>query len=181
MSDEQANSGASNPFAAPRTRATRTEVMRLASLGQRLGGAMFDQLLPAAAILLALFFTGDLGSYVELLRDPENPPTDGAVFSPASNVAILAISIGFMTVQLYFLFRESQTIGKRIVGTRIHRTSGARASGMRILLLRGLVPVLFYMLPFLGPGFMIIGYLMIFGSNRRCLHDYVAGTVVLQA
>ena len=35
--------------------------------------------------------------------------------------------------------------------------------------------------PFIGGFYSIIDSLMIFGEQRRCIHDYIADTIVIRA
>lgn len=36
-------------------------------------------------------------------------------------------------------------------------------------------------IPYLGPAFGLANVLWIFGGERRCLHDYIADTLVVNA
>ena len=89
----------------------------------------------------------------------------------------------FLLLNGYLLATRGQTIGKMALGLRIARTDGSVASPVRLLLLRyglgyyafGLVSIVISSLFALADAFFI------FGSARRCLHDRIAGTIVVQA
>mgnify|MGYP002787798774 FL=1 len=73
------------------------------------------------------------------------------------------------------------TIGKRLVGIRIVRTDGSRASPARLFWLR-MFPLAFgLVIPFVGWLVLLIDALFIFGAAQRCLHDLAADTIVVTA
>jgi len=86
----------------------------------------------------------------------------------------------YLGVQGWFLHQSGQSVGKKAVGLRIVRPDGSRATigrlGSRLLITTfgGVVPVI-------GKAFALIDILLIFGGARRCLHDYIAGTIVATA
>jgi len=89
-----------------------------------------------------------------------------------------AVSLALLVLQVR-LALNGQSIGKRSRGIRVVRTDGNRASLFRILA-RNLVTVIaFAPLPF---AFLLIfiDALMIFGNERRCLHDVMVGTKVVK-
>ncbi|HWB82124.1 MAG TPA: RDD family protein [Nannocystaceae bacterium] len=96
------------------------------------------------------------------------------------------------------LFRDGQSLGKRITNIRIvEYASGRTASvgrilGLRILPLMLLSYATFFALGYVYPGRVdlvaaaalvlgLVDVLPIFGGERRCLHDYLAGTKVVEA
>ncbi len=99
-------------------------------------------------------------------------------------VALVAGLIGVVAlviVNLVMLHRSGQTIGKRVLGVKIVRTNGDRATLTRIFFLRSLVPGVFGNIPIAGPVFTIVDGLFIFRESRRCVHDLIADTIVIQA
>ena len=89
--------------------------------------------------------------------------------------------IVLVIINLVMLHRSGQTIGKRLLGVKIVRTNGDRAGLTRIFFLRSLVPGLFGSIPLAGPVFTIVDSLFIFRESRRCVHDLIADTIVIQA
>ena len=102
--------------------------------------------------------------------------SDGVL--PAMLMALGALaSLGIAGYQLYLVGTTGQTIGKRSRGIRVVRLDGSPASLGRILLLRNIVPGI---LGSLCGLVNLIDALMIFGEERRCLHDLLADTKVVQ-
>ncbi|SHH26253.1 RDD family protein [Ferrimonas marina] len=91
---------------------------------------------------------------------------------------ILGLAIQ-LTVHGYFLHQYGQTIGKRLLSIRIENLDGTQASFRKIVFVR-MLPM--HLLTIIQPiGQLIAGIinpLMIFGKQRRCLHDYIAKTKV---
>jgi uncharacterized RDD family membrane protein YckC len=48
------------------------------------------------------------------------------------------------------------------------------------VLLRSLLPIFVLFLPHVGPFLLIADVLLIFRSDRRCLHDFIADTRVVR-
>ena len=95
---------------------------------------------------------------------------------------VLLTMVGYLALLIYTLIllsREGQTIGKRVIGIRIVRTDGERAGLGRLFWLRYCVPSLIGAIPYIGWIFSIANILWIFGEQRRCLHDHIADTMVV--
>ena len=86
----------------------------------------------------------------------------------------------FVLVQGYLLHTEGQTIGKKLLGLRIVRSSGERATLGRLFGLRYLVGWILVMIPFLGMIYALVDCLLIFRGSRQCLHDNIADTIVVK-
>jgi uncharacterized RDD family membrane protein YckC len=80
-----------------------------------------------------------------------------------------------------FVYRNGQTIGKKLVGIKVARTDGSRATLGRIFWLRYLLNTVITLVPGLGGLYALVDILMIFGEARRCCHDYIADTIVIRA
>lgn len=87
----------------------------------------------------------------------------------------------FVLVQGYLLHTQGQTVGKKLLGMRIVRTNGERATLGRLLGLRYLVGWVLVMIPFVGAIYALVDCLMIFRDSRKCLHDNIADTIVVKA
>lgn len=102
----------------------------------------------------------------------------------------LAGMLVFLVVFGYLLVTRGQTIGKLLIGVRIvDHQSGELLSFTRVYLLRYLWSFPFVVLVTLIPGtfddtlfgfLILIDSLMIFGRERRCLHDLIAGSKVVE-
>ena len=90
--------------------------------------------------------------------------------------------LGFIAVlgfNLYYLHRDGQTLGKKVVGIRILRSDTSTCELWRVSVQRFLPISLLGAIPLLGPLISLVDALMIFGEERRCLHDLIADTIVV--
>ncbi|MCP5020937.1 MAG: RDD family protein [bacterium] len=180
MNSSHESPGGHDPYSTPQSNLGRPlEDAPLASLYQRLGGALVDGGLSSTCLLAPLFMAGDSHLLWESVRT-EDKETMMRLLSGGEyplTAALLSILVVF---DLWLLFKDGQTIGKRMVGSRIVRTSGVRAGFIRIVGLREFLSRLLYAVPFVGSAFMIVGHSMILLPQRRCLHDYIADTKVVR-
>jgi uncharacterized RDD family membrane protein YckC len=150
---------------------------RKASRGSRLAAIIIDGLIFGIPFI-ASFWVG-LGA-----MRPHPTPLDfwmaavatGAVFWAGACVALALVVLTTMLV-----YQNGQTIGKRLLGIKVVRTDGSRASLSRIFFLRYLLNTLFMWVPLAGGLYALVDPLMIFGEARRCCHDYLADTIVIWA
>jgi uncharacterized RDD family membrane protein YckC len=91
------------------------------------------------------------------------------------------IDLGLLVVTTVLVYRNAQTIGKKLVGIKVARTDGSRASLARIFWLRYLLNTAIMYVLFLGGLYALVDACMIFGEQRRCCHDYIADTIVIRA
>ena len=158
----------------------------LATRWQRLGGAILDDLLRfvARAIIYLAASTREVwasgGNVIDLyLRHGRWGYVAGAV-------------VGSLTaVQWFLIVRRGQSIGKIVAGSRIVRTDGAPAGFLRGVVIRnGVFSAPALILPLVGithhwalppalASLALFDVLFIFGRERRCLHDLLAGTRVI--
>ncbi len=160
-----------NPYAGPRVSAARPQYSAagsdsLASRGSRLAASLIDAfaaiviLMPALA---AVFFAGA----------SEGPSGAAILFAVISGIAF----IGFAVYQLSMLIRLGQTLGKKAMNIRIvNYSDGQIPSAGRLLGMRYFVNSLLGQIPF----YTFLDVLLIFGNERRCIHDYLAGTKVVE-
>ena len=159
-----------NPYAAPQARSHSPGSavgQPLASRGSRLTASVLDGVM----YLLAMIPGIALALYLGL---------SGASEEQVSQLTLLML-LGPAVVFFYnarLLGREGQTLGKRVRKIRIVRYDDggnpgySRAFWMRYFL-NGLLSNV--------PGYGLIDVLFIFGSEQRCIHDYLAGTKVVEA
>ena len=93
--------------------------------------------------------------------------------------ALLVLALIVITAVL--VNRNGQTIGKKAMGIKIVRTDGSRATLVRIFGLRYLITTLLSFIPALGSLYVLVDILFIFGKPQRCIHDYIADTIVVKA
>lgn len=143
----------------------------LASRWQRLGGAMIDGLIGFAVGLPVMLMLG-IFEYT------------GKGIAPPFQLSLISAIIGFTTFSLihgYFLKKFGQTIGKKALGIRIVGIDDAQLSLPMILFKRYLPITAISLIPVLGGLLALVDILFIFGSEKRCLHDYIAGSKVVVA
>ncbi|WP_024609695.1 RDD family protein [Pseudoalteromonas sp. TB64] len=101
---------------------------------------------------------------------------------PALWLAIASIAYGTATTMIlhgYLMYNYGQTIGKYSLSIRIENLDGTKASFTTIYFKRLLPMQLLTLVPSIGE--LIAGFfnpLFIFGDEKRCLHDHLAGTKV---
>jgi uncharacterized RDD family membrane protein YckC len=161
---------ADNPYATPRSFVSREVSVEssdvLASRGSRLAASMIDGLAVLALMIPALgglFFVGADSSV----------STVGGLGIGVSVIAVLA----FCVYQIAMLVREGQTLGKKMMHIRIvNYDDGLVPSASKLLVMRYFVNSALGNVPF----YSIVDILFIFGNERRCIHDYLAGTKVVE-
>jgi uncharacterized RDD family membrane protein YckC len=141
----------------------------LASRSKRLGGSIIDSIILLIIIIITLFIMGEpLQSFYKQEFTTEEELILGVI-----------ISIAFLIPNGLLLFKRSQTIGKIIMKIKIvDHLSGNIPNFWKLIILRYLIFWLISVIPFMG----IINFidpLFIFGEECRCLHDWTAGTIVI--
>ena len=143
----------------------------MASRWKRLAGAMCDSLISIAVLLPVIWATGAFRDISEIEQ-----------MSFAHRfMFFLAGWIVFIAVHGYLLATQGQTIGKRIVGTRIVGLDGKIPSLSRLLCFRYMIFGLVGQVPGVGAIVQLTNVLLIFGKEKRCMHDIVAGTLVIDS
>ena len=144
--------------------------LRLADLGKRFLGALVDG-------LVGLILVGP--GYVLMLLGQSGGSQPGALFY----VGVLLLMVGSlaaMVIQIYLLYTRSQTIGKYVMKTQIvDYQTGQRADLVHAFVLRLFVNGLIGAIPCIGLIYTITDICFIFRQDRRCIHDLLASTVVV--
>lgn len=143
----------------------------LASRWKRLGGALIDGVLAMIVMLPVMAVTGMFSASLG---------SEGMTFGRRAGMFVLGCLV-FLAMNGYLLFKRGQTIGKVAVKTKIVDLNGQLPDFGRLLALRYLVIALVAQIPFLGGLIGLVNALFIFRSDRRCLHDHIAGTRVVEA
>jgi uncharacterized RDD family membrane protein YckC len=166
-----------NLYAPPESEVSDTtnEDLELERAGraERLGAYVLDIIIPLVCyvplfIVFGLDFTG-------LFTNALTP------FVVMGIAAAALGSFAWIVITIYFVHRNGQTIAKRIIGIKVVRADGSRASLARIFWLRNFVNGLPSSLPVLGYLYQLVDYLMIFGEKQQCIHDMIADTIVVKA
>lgn len=136
----------------------------LATLWQRGFGAFIDAVLPVVACTPSA-----------LLSVSQTIPRSVAY------LVLLGALIPVLVVQAYLITKSGQSIGKKVVRIKIVRQDGSVPGFVQGVLLRSWLAGAMSVVPVLGVFFVLVDVLMVFRVDRRCLHDLVAGTSVVQA
>jgi uncharacterized RDD family membrane protein YckC len=154
-----------------------TEGVPLAGRLRRLGATFIDAVLVPSLTLFLVMVTG-------VVEHAEDFVDDWWMLQ----VLVLAI-VSYLVLNGYGLWQHGQTRGKRIMGIAI--VSARPASGdlaqpqaatlWKLICLRALFfPLLFVVILPVAAILPGLDQLLIFGRRRRCLHDLVAGTIVVK-
>jgi uncharacterized RDD family membrane protein YckC len=178
-----------NPYAAPDTVVIdilgKNDGIELASRGSRLKAYIVDTLIymiPIIIVLVAATFLEDSEMASGFVKGMENGDFNSVSTFMPLYVGFVALSFTVIfIVNLVYLYRNGQTIGKKALNIKIVRTDYSRASLPRIIFLRYIVIGFLGGIPGIGVFITFADYLMIFGKERRCLHDYIADTIVVEA
>ena len=83
-------------------------------------------------------------------------------------------------IQVYLLVNSGQTIGKKILKIRISQFHNPNepVSFFKIIILRFVINDLVYLTPIIGLIYLALDHGLALFKPRRCIHDYLAGTVV---
>lgn len=161
-----------NPYAAPESnlKVDGDGESVLATKGARFGGAVIDGVISILALFPILYLTGfwDTAMSVE------------PGLSQLLMMGVLAVVL-FFVIHGYFLAKYGQTVGKKVVGTRIVSVKTEQILPLsKIFLLRVLPINIVVNIPIVGALLALIDILFIFRKDRRCVHDLIAGTKVIK-
>jgi uncharacterized RDD family membrane protein YckC len=177
----------SQPGDAPSTPLDAELAGRWIRLGARLlDGVVFCTLLGPGLVLLIPWLVAhanDDPSQGLFSHTPFSPMASESFFAGMPPTAATLLGIGwivYVTIKISLLTLRGQTIGKWVAGIRIVRLDGQRVGFVRAWLLRDFVVGLISAVPVVGPVFALIDLIFIFSESRRCLHDRIAGTVVVK-
>lgn len=165
-----------NPYSAPAALSAPVYAMSsaqdevLAGRWSRFGAQVLDNiLLLASAIPGYVVFFGQAAAVASSGSGSEADV-------PMAGLWLILLGLGgFGIYNLVKLARTGQTVGKKIVGIRIvNNDDGGHPGGVRLIVMRAMVKGAIGIL--LGPLFAFI-----FREDRRCIHDLIAGTKVVEA
>jgi uncharacterized RDD family membrane protein YckC len=179
---------AQNPYAPPTARvqdvADSTGPGELAERGTRLGAFLIDSLILALVYLPALWSVIRRLAAAAAAGHPITDPFEVSGMLISDNPGRPYTAVLFLiwaVITIVFVARNGQSIGKRILGIKVVRTDGRKASFWRIFLLRNVVNAIPSFIPFVSYVYWLVDTLWIFGESRQCLHDKIAITLVVKA
>jgi uncharacterized RDD family membrane protein YckC len=143
----------------------------LATLGQRFSGNLIDALLfvvPGLLVLMPMRAVND---------GPGGGVDQGAV---VLMVGLCLACVVLAVTQCMMIASRGQSIGKRLVRTKIIRLDGSNPGFVHGVLVRSLIGRLPGVIPVVGNLYNLADALFVFRRDRRTLHDLIAGTRVIQ-
>lgn len=147
----------------------KNENHSLASRWARLFGSLIDGVISIIIIFPIMFYSG----YWEKAMS-------GAVqVSHTILIAALAFVL-FFIIHGYLLAKNGQSIGKKLVGTKIVSVNTDNILPLsKVVFLRYLPIAVVSNIPIVGGLFVLLDSLLVFRKNKRCVHDLIAGTKVI--
>ncbi|PAW65133.1 MAG: hypothetical protein B9S34_11435 [Opitutia bacterium Tous-C1TDCM] len=178
------------PFAAPGAPlpgafAATPATPELADRISRLGAALLDGLLASVAVIPGLLLMGP--AFVALITAAARgeQPDFNEIGGASVVLGALAAGAGWFVqfvIQVWMISTRGQSIGKRLLGIRIVKFADHSNPGfLHGWFLRNFVRGVIQMVPYIGFFFALVDLAFIFGEQRRCLHDLIAGTKVVKA
>jgi len=160
-----------NPYITPQIFGSELQQGRLADLGKRFLGVLVDGLFG-----FALVVPGYAMMVVSSMNNPEQPPP---IFFVGLGLLLVGGLVSFV-VQIYLLATRSQTLGKFVMKTQIVDINTGKPAGLvNTLVLRLVVNGIIGAIPCIGLIYSIVDICFIFREDRRCIHDLIASTRVV--
>ncbi|TJZ79099.1 RDD family protein [Chitiniphilus eburneus] len=165
-----------NPYAATTVdlQQNASDDLELAGRGTRLGAVLLDGLF------------GTIAGIPLIAAAIATPAMFQAGVSPGAGLMV-GIVIGSLLLLAFVIYnfvlvhRNGQTLGKKVLGIKIVRQDGSRCGLRRYVFIRYLPIALLSMIPLVGVIVSLLDPLLIFRESRHCLHDDIAGTIVVRA
>jgi uncharacterized RDD family membrane protein YckC len=144
-----------------------------AGRGTRLVAFILDGIIASALIYVPFGIGVSMNGHPLFVNAHFNPQ---AIVGHGSWLPLLGlVAWAWMTVM--FVSRNGQSIAKKMLGIKVVRSDGSKASLGRIFWLRNVVNGLLGFVPLYG----LVDLLLIFGEARQCVHDKIADTIVIKA
>ncbi|ENN9982529.1 RDD family protein [Vibrio vulnificus] len=145
----------------------------LASRWSRVGAAIIDSVVLGIVMLPLAYFTGGFDG---LVQDPPVEPS----FSYQVVMALLGFSL-YCVVNWKLLGQSGQTVGKKAMKIKVVNIDGSQAKVQDLVFKRYAFMVFISYIPLVGGILNLINLIMIFGKQKRALHDRVAKTRVISS
>lgn len=150
----------------------------LAGRGSRLGAFIVDTIFQAIFATAAIFVLGLDEQYMEIMRKMTEEGTIGF----GDILFVVSVNqVSYLVLNAYLLARRGQTIAKYLFGIAIvDHESGRIVSIAKIITMRILPVTAVGLVPGVGVIGQLANWLFIFGDQRRCVHDHLCGTSVIE-
>jgi uncharacterized RDD family membrane protein YckC len=147
------------------------ESTELARKGARLGAQILDGILSLIIMLPIAYLLG----IFEYWSNEQEPPYLLTLISGVISIAI------FIAINWKLLTQNAQTFGKFVLNLKIVNIDGSKPSIQQLLFKRFSIYWGLNYVPVVGGLINTVNILLIFRKDRRCLHDHVAGTKVINS
>jgi len=149
---------------------TETGGAVLATLSQRLQAGLMDISMVSVCLVFNLLGEQKINASGQL-------DATGSAMVLMGGLGALALLVYNITM----LCTRGQTAGKQWMNIRIvNFDDGSNPGFVKVVLLRGICSGLIGAIPYLGLAYAVADLGYIFRADRRCLHDLLAGTHVVQ-
>ena len=171
---------AENPYAPPTsdvnagTQAPAVEG-RLAERGTRFVSQMLDGLLFMVALAPAFIAGMQSGAF----REGGSRAIFRAFVAGPLGVVSGVVWVGLILFQAYLVTTTGQSIAKRLLKIKIVKVDGSPVNFVSGVLLRNWLMLILQQIPVVNVILPLLDALFIFGRDRRCVHDLIAGTKVI--
>ncbi|EGQ9283836.1 RDD family protein [Vibrio vulnificus] len=145
----------------------------LASRWSRFGAAIIDSVVLGIVMLPLAYFTGGFDGL------SEDPPVEPSL-SYQLVMALLGFSL-YCVVNWKLLGQSGQTVGKKAMKIKVVNIDGSQAKVQDLVFKRYAFMVFISYIPLVGGILNLVNLIMIFGKQKRALHDKVAKTRVISS
>lgn len=160
-----------SPYAVPRSEVDDVSPTgQLASRGNRFAAVLLDWLFVSPFYLPVWYL---LSKHIN-----QSAPRDFSQFGRYTVLGSIWMVCCFLGLNIHFMRRSGQTLGKRLVGIGVVATAGSPATLGQQLRRYGFQYGV-RLLPYAGGLIGLVDTLFIFRESHRCLHDDIAGTKVV--
>ena len=140
----------------------------LASPGQRIAAYAIDFVVLAVPVVPLTIWLSEFDS-------------EGGMVQAPAGIAWWS-SLLWLLYEVVLTARDGQTVGKKLIRTRVVRRDTQKVPPLRAVLLRAVPLHVLGMLPVVGTVAAVAAYIPImWRPDRRGLHDFMAGTVVIRS
>lgn len=142
----------------------------LAGRWTRLGASLIDGII---AIVITMPFFSLFGVWEQIERD-------GTISMSTTIILSLLGMILFLVIHGYYLASNGQTVGKKLLDIKIVDLNGDKPEFTSLIAKRYLPIWLVSQIPIIGGIITLADALFIFRKDKRCIHDIIAGTRVVE-
>lgn len=158
----------------------------LAGVGQRIGGALLDGVLSLLMMLPGLIIGGGMLLAAASQAEANGGEPQGAAIALGGILIGVLIIVGNAivpaVVNIVLISKSGQSLGKKIIGTRmVSQHTGETVGFVHGFLLRTFVFQLITGIPVVGGFIALADIIFLFTEGNQTLHDRLAGTRVVRA